>query len=80
MTMSIEEARDVVAEALAEVAPDVDLATGWSSSLTTGLDLDSMDVLSLLAGIEARTGHSVPDGVVRPSWTPAELATYLTTS
>ena len=60
--MTDQECRTLLADVLAEVAPDADLDTVVSdASLRTELDLDSLDFLSLVEGISARTGVDIPE-------------------
>ena len=60
--MSPEEARDLVAEVLAEVAPEADLgAVGPGETLQEALDLDSIDFLNFVTGLHQRTGREIPD-------------------
>ena len=48
--------------ALADIAPDVDLGTiAADADLAEAADLDSMDVLNLMAAIDASLGVSVPE-------------------
>ncbi len=54
--------RDELVEALLEVAPEVDPATlDDKAPLQEQLDLDSMDFLSFLEGVAARTGVDIPE-------------------
>ena len=49
-------------ELLRRIAPDIDPATfDRHASLREDLDLDSMDVLNLLAAIHERYGVEIPD-------------------
>jgi len=60
--MSESEMRDVVIEALTQVAPEVDpSAIDPATSLTEQLDLDSMDMLNVIVAIGERTGIEVPE-------------------
>ncbi len=62
MTDTTTELRAQVLEALAEVAPEVDLAAlPDDASLREELDLDSMDVQRLVVGLYERTGVDVPE-------------------
>lgn len=52
-----------VAEVLAGIAPDVDLATiAGHRPLREEADIDSMDFLRLLTGLVTRTGIDIPEG------------------
>lgn len=56
------EMRDVVVEALTQVAPEVDPTTiDPTASLAEQLDLDSMDLLNVIVAISERTGIEVPE-------------------
>ncbi|MEX1124887.1 MAG: acyl carrier protein [Acidimicrobiia bacterium] len=59
--MNKEQARQTIFEVLGEIAPEVDPATvDDSSDLTEQLDLDSMDYLSWMLGINKATGVEIP--------------------
>ncbi len=76
--MNDTEARSVIAGVLRTIAPEVDLGIcDASEPLTRELDLDSMDVLSLLSGIGDRTGIQIPETDVEPDWSIDDLARYL---
>lgn len=76
--MTDAEARTVIAAVLHGIAPEVDLAACDSNEpLTRELDLDSMDVLSLLTGIGERTGIEIPETDFEPDWSLDDLAAYL---
>jgi acyl carrier protein len=60
--MTPDEARALVADVLAGIAPEVDLATiDPSASMQQELDLDSIDVLNLMTGLHDRTGIEIPE-------------------
>lgn len=72
------EAREVITAALARIAPEIDLAECDSSApMTSELDLDSMDMLSLLTAVGERTGIQVPDADAQPDWSVDQFAAYL---
>ena len=76
--MNDADARTVIAAVLGRIAPEVNLAEcDATEPLTRELDLDSMDVLSLLTGIGERTGIEIPDADVEPDWSLDDLAAYL---
>ena len=53
---------DVILEALAHVAPEADLSSvGADADLRLELDLDSMDFLNFVVGIDDRTGVDIPE-------------------
>ncbi|HEY5156126.1 MAG TPA: acyl carrier protein [Acidimicrobiales bacterium] len=60
--MNRDEARTLVAEVLAGIAPEVDLAdVGPDESMQEALDLDSIDFLNLMTGLHERTGLEIPE-------------------
>ena len=60
--MNRDEARALVAEVLAGIAPEVDLADiEPGEPLQEALDLDSIDFLNLMTGLHERTGLEVPE-------------------
>jgi len=53
---------DTVLATLAQVAPEADLATlEPDADLRLELDLDSMDFLNFVVGIDERTGIEIPE-------------------
>jgi acyl carrier protein len=60
--MSDAELRDLVVEILGDVAPEAD-AEGIdpATDLVDELDLDSMDLLNLVGGLEERLGVTIPE-------------------
>lgn len=61
-TLTTDEATKVIYDVLAEVAPEVDPTDiDTSVDLTEQLDLDSMDYLHWLVGINQVTGIEIPD-------------------
>lgn len=55
-------ARDLLAQLLAKIAPEVDLADARpDGQLQEELGLDSMDFLNLMIGIHDETGLDVPE-------------------
>jgi acyl carrier protein len=60
--MNSDEAHTEVAAALARIAPELDLAEiDPTGDLREQADLDSMDVLELVARLSDRTGLSIPE-------------------
>ncbi len=60
--MTRDTARAHLADVLAEIAPEADLATvDARAPLRPQLDLDSMDFLRCLQGLHARTGIDIPE-------------------
>lgn len=61
-TLTTSDATRVIYEVLGEVAPEVDPnEIDTSVDLTEQLDLDSMDYLHWLVGINTATGIEIPD-------------------
>lgn len=76
--MNDTEARDVIGAALGRIAPEVDLDEVDSTEpMTRELDMDSMDMLSLLEEIRQRTGIDIPDVDVDPMWSLDAMVGYL---
>jgi acyl carrier protein len=60
--MTFNEARAAYLEELVKVAPDLDGADiGGADHIQDDLDLDSMDVLNLVAALHARLGVDIPE-------------------
>ena len=61
-TLTTGDAVKVIYDVLGEIAPEVDPSDiDMSVDLTEQLDLDSMDYLHWLVGINAATGIEIPD-------------------
>lgn len=61
-TLTTSEAVEVIYQVLGEIAPEVDAAgIDRAVDLTEQLDLDSMDYLHWLVGINEATGIEIPD-------------------
>lgn len=59
--MTSEQARDLIFDVLADIAPEVDrTSVDDSMDLTEQLDLDSMDYLTWMIGISEKTGMDIP--------------------
>lgn len=59
--MNKEQARQTIFEVLGEIAPEVDPTTvDDSADLSEQLDLDSMDYLNWMLGINKATGVEIP--------------------
>lgn len=79
MTRDATALRQLVVDAIAEVAPDADVGTlGDDDEIVPTLELDSMDVLDVCAGIYERTGIDIPERDYPKLVTLAEFTTYLT--
>ena len=60
--MNEQQLREVVIEALTQVAPDAEpAAIDPSGDLAEQLDIDSMDFLNFIVGIHERTGIEIPE-------------------
>lgn len=76
--MSREELERVVAEVLAGIAPEADLAGAkGNEDLRDALDLDSMDFLNLVIGLHERLGIDIPEADYPKLFTKDGLLTYL---
>jgi acyl carrier protein len=76
--MEATEADEVLRQALAVVAPDVDLdGAGPDDDITYKLDLDSMDLLDLVTNVYERTGVDIPERDYPTIRTRRGFATYL---
>jgi acyl carrier protein len=59
--MNTQEAKTVIFKVLGEIAPEVDASTiDHGLDLTEQLDLDSMDYLAWMLGINEATGIEIP--------------------
>jgi acyl carrier protein len=57
-----DELLSIIRRALTEVAPDADLGTvGPDDDIVEALELDSMDVLNVMAAVADATGLEVPE-------------------
>lgn len=60
--MNDTEARDLVLNALADVAPEIDIDTfDADTSLRDGAELDSMDFLAYISGVSEALDKDVPE-------------------
>jgi hypothetical protein len=76
--MTPEDALAVVADALADIAPEIDLAElDDSLDFAAEADLDSMDLLSLAESIHERTTVDIGGGDLPPRWSLAQLVAEL---
>jgi acyl carrier protein len=70
--------RSLVADVLAAIAPEADLATvGDSEDLREALDLDSMDFLNFVIGLSERAGRRIPEADSPKLTTMKGLIAYL---
>ena len=76
--MNETEIRALVADVLAGIAPEADLATvGDDEDLRAALDLDSMDFMNFVIGLHQRTGIDIPEADVPKLFTLRGLVGYL---
>ncbi|SDJ42648.1 acyl carrier protein [Aliiruegeria lutimaris] len=76
--MTQDEARKVFLEELLKVAPDLESdEIGADDHIQDDLELDSMDVLNLVAALHARLGVDIPEQEYVEIATPALAAAYL---
>lgn len=76
--MTTQEAIDIIFRVLGDIAPEVDPAeVDTSVDLTEQLDLDSMDYLSWMMGINKTTGVEIPQRDVSKFLTIDGAAAYL---
>jgi acyl carrier protein len=72
------EIRTLVAEILAGIAPEADLATvGDAQDLREVLDLDSMDFLNFVIGLGQRSGVAIPEADAPRLTTLGGIVAYL---
>jgi acyl carrier protein len=76
--MQPDAARQVIATALGEIAPEIDLGEiDGSVPFAAEADLDSMDLLSLAEQLHAETGVDIGDGDLPSGWTLDQLVDEL---
>ena len=76
--MNTDDARDLIADVLAGIAPEIDLSTvDPSADLLHDLDLDSIDFLNLVTGVAERTGRDIPERDYSRIATLDAFTTYL---
>lgn len=76
--MSTPDYRAIFVEELVRVAPDIDPAEiGDDDHIQDDLDLDSMDVLNLVAALHERLGVDIPEADYPEIATAARAAAYL---
>ena len=77
--MNAEESLAAVLALLGEIAPDADLGSiDLGADLRTEVDLDSMDFLNLVEGVEETTGVDIPESDYGKVRSVHGLAAYLT--
>jgi acyl carrier protein len=76
--MTTDEAKVVIFRALGEIAPEVDPAdVTHDVDLTEQLDLDSMDYLNWMLGINEATGIEIPERDYAQLMTIDDAASYV---
>lgn len=76
--MTSQEARQLIFDVLADIAPEVDRDTvDDNKDLTEQLDLDSMDYLSWMIGISEQAGVDIPQRDVSRFLTVDGAVAYL---
>ena len=76
--MTPDEIRAAFLAALTEVAPEIDPATLTSAEhLQEDLELDSMDVLNLVAALDTKLGVAIPEADYPRIATPDAAVAYL---
>lgn len=76
--MNHEQALEVVAASLRRVAPEIDLSeVDHDQPMSEELELDSMDVLSLVTEVHRRSGVEIPESDYPLIDTVAALVAYL---
>jgi acyl carrier protein len=76
--MTIDESKDIIFRVLSEIAPEVDASTiDHGLDLTEQLDIDSMDYLAWMVGINEATGVEIPQRDVSHFLTVDGAAAYV---
>ncbi len=76
--MTTTDLRAAFLEELTRVAPDIEAAdVGDNDHIQDDLELDSMDVLNLVAALHARLGVDIPEKEYVEIATPALASAYL---
>jgi acyl carrier protein len=75
--MNEQQIRTMVADALGEIAPEVDVGNVHASEdLRQALDLDSMDFLNLVIALSQNTGRAIPESDYPKLFSLAGMAAY----
>ena len=76
--MNEQSIRSLMAEVLAGIAPEADLSTiGDDTDLRETLDLDSMDFLNFVIGLNQRSGVAIPESDYPKLYTIRGIVSYL---
>ena len=75
--MEMNATRTLVAEILADIAPEVDIADAEDNEdLRQAFELDSMDYLNVIVALHEHTGVDVPEADYPKLFTLAGIAAY----
>lgn len=76
--MTRDELQTIFIEELVRIAPDLDARSiGADDHLQDDLDLDSMDIVGLVAALHKRLGKEIPEADYGQLATPRMAAAYL---
>lgn len=76
--MTPSDIRAAFLDEIARIAPDIDPATvSDDDHLQEDLELDSMDILNLVAALDTRLGVSIPERDYAQIATPGQAVDYL---
>ncbi|RBI87497.1 acyl carrier protein [Rhodosalinus halophilus] len=76
--MTRDELQSLFIEELTRIAPDLEAGSvGAEDHLQDDLDLDSMDIVGLVASLHKRLGVEIPEADYRELETPSKAADYL---
>jgi acyl carrier protein len=79
--MDDRQARDLIAEVLADIAPEIDLAmVDADAPLQDEVDLDSISFLDLVTGLAEGTGLEIPERDYAELATLGGMVRYLSTN
>ncbi|HEY5385619.1 MAG TPA: phosphopantetheine-binding protein [Acidimicrobiales bacterium] len=79
--MTSEEARQLIRSVLHQVAPEADMDdVGEGETLQEALDLDSIDFLNFVIGLNEETGLEIPERDYPQLSTVGGCVTYLTST
>lgn len=77
--MTPEQARNVIDEAISQIAPDADLGSlAPDADLRDALELDSLDFLNLVESLSQRTGRRIDEDDYPQLATMASAVKFLT--
>ena len=75
--MNLQQTRELVAKALADIAPEADLNDIVDDEdLRVALDIDSMDFLNLVIALHEATGVEIPEADYPRLYTLTGIAAY----